>query len=98
VLDLTEIAGEVLTDTRTGKNGRHSLIAQLRQSVFGPTYAQTAPSDRRARPRAVSAGPGERRRGTTCSAARRKRLPQAPAVGYERTKAGWCAVHLGNIG
>jgi hypothetical protein len=34
-LGLTEMAGEVLTDTRTGKNGRHSLIAQLRQSVFG---------------------------------------------------------------
>ena len=34
-LGLTAMAGEVLTDTRTGKNGRHSLIAQLRQSVFG---------------------------------------------------------------
>jgi hypothetical protein len=35
-LGLTEMAGEVLTDTRTGKNGRHSLIAQLRQQlVFG---------------------------------------------------------------
>jgi hypothetical protein len=34
-LGLTAMAGEVLSDTRTGKNGRHSLIAQLRQSVFG---------------------------------------------------------------
>src|SRR3954451_19779944 len=34
-LGLTGIAGEVLTDTRTGQNSRHTLIAQLRQSVFG---------------------------------------------------------------
>jgi Transposase DDE domain group 1 len=34
-LGLTEIAGEVLADTRTGQNTRHALIAQLRQSVFG---------------------------------------------------------------
>ena len=30
-----EIAGGVLTDTRRGKNGRHGLVGQLRQSVFG---------------------------------------------------------------
>ncbi len=35
VLGLTAMAAEVLADTRTGRNGRHSLIAQLRQSVFG---------------------------------------------------------------
>src|SRR5215203_6453569 len=34
-LGLTDPAGEALTDTRTGQNGRHTLIAQLRQSVFG---------------------------------------------------------------
>jgi Transposase DDE domain group 1 len=34
-LGLTEGAGEVLTDTRTGQNSRHTLIAQTRQSVFG---------------------------------------------------------------
>ena len=34
-LGLTAMAAEVLADTRTGRNGRHSLIAQLRQSVFG---------------------------------------------------------------
>jgi hypothetical protein len=32
---LTEIAGEVLTDTRCGKNSRHGLVGQFRQSVFG---------------------------------------------------------------
>lgn len=34
-LGLTQLAADVLTDARTGKNGRHSLLAQLRQSVFG---------------------------------------------------------------
>ena len=34
-LGLTDLAGEALTDTRTGQNGRHTLTAQLRQSVFG---------------------------------------------------------------
>ena len=32
---LSEIAGGVLTDTRRGKNGRHGLVGQFRQSVFG---------------------------------------------------------------
>jgi hypothetical protein len=32
---LSEIAGNVLTDTRRGKNGRHGLVGQFRQSVFG---------------------------------------------------------------
>ena len=34
-LGLTELAGEVLADPRTGQNSRHTLIAQVRQSVFG---------------------------------------------------------------
>src|SRR4051812_39867092 len=34
-LGLTELAGAVLADTRTGANGRHSLVGQFRQSVFG---------------------------------------------------------------
>src|ERR671939_720256 len=34
-LGLTDMAGEVLADTRTGRNSRHTLGAQLRQSVFG---------------------------------------------------------------
>jgi hypothetical protein len=32
---LSEIAGDVLTDTRRGKNGRHGFVGQFRQSVFG---------------------------------------------------------------
>src|SRR5215203_2119030 len=35
VLGLIEAAGEVLTDPRTGANGRHTLLGQFRQSVFG---------------------------------------------------------------
>src|SRR6266478_527024 len=34
-LGLTALAVDVLADPRTGRNGRHSLIAQLRQAVFG---------------------------------------------------------------
>src|SRR4051794_7530504 len=34
-LGLTGWAGAALADTRTGQNSRHTLIAQLRQSVFG---------------------------------------------------------------
>src|SRR5262252_2765068 len=34
-LGLTALAGEMLADARTGKNGRHALVALLRQSVFG---------------------------------------------------------------
>jgi hypothetical protein len=34
-LGLTEMAGQTLADLRTGKNSRHSLTAQFRQSVFG---------------------------------------------------------------
>src|SRR3712207_6778493 len=34
-LGLTEFAGGVLADTRTGRNGCHTLTAQLRQAIFG---------------------------------------------------------------
>jgi len=34
-LGLGKLAGQGLADLRTGRNGRHSLIAQFRQSVFG---------------------------------------------------------------
>src|SRR3974390_1519539 len=34
-LGLSAMAGEMLADTRTGKNGRHALVGVLRQSVFG---------------------------------------------------------------
>jgi hypothetical protein len=34
-VELTEMAGDVLADSRTGKNGRHGMVGQFRQSVFG---------------------------------------------------------------
>src|ERR671916_1550907 len=34
-LGLTELSGQALSDTRTGRNGRHTLTAQLRQAIFG---------------------------------------------------------------
>ena len=34
-LGLSTMAVEMLADTRTGKNGRHTLVGLLRQSVFG---------------------------------------------------------------
>src|SRR5262245_33354341 len=34
-LGLTAMAGEMLADARTGKNGRHALAGLFRQSVFG---------------------------------------------------------------
>ena len=34
-LGLSAMAGELLADARTGKNGRHALVGLLRQSVFG---------------------------------------------------------------
>jgi len=35
VLGLTGMAGDVLADARSGKNGRHALAGLFRQSVFG---------------------------------------------------------------
>jgi hypothetical protein len=33
-LGLSTMAGEVLADARTGRNGRHALVGLLRQSVW----------------------------------------------------------------
>ena len=35
VLGLTDVAGDLFQDSRTGKNGRHGMVGQFRQSVFG---------------------------------------------------------------
>jgi Transposase DDE domain group 1 len=34
-LGLTTVAGQMLADVRTGRNGRHALVGLFRQSVFG---------------------------------------------------------------
>src|SRR5436309_1854311 len=54
-LGLTAMAAEVLADPRTGRNGRHSLIAQLRQSVFGRLagYEDVNDADRLGRDAAI---------------------------------------------
>ena len=35
-LGLTALAGGVLADSRTGRNGWHGIVSLLRQSVYGP--------------------------------------------------------------
>ena len=35
VLDLSAMAGDVLADSRTGRDGQYALVGLLRQSVFG---------------------------------------------------------------
>ena len=40
VLGLTDMAGDVLTDTRRGKNGRHSIVGQFR-NPFSDALAAT---------------------------------------------------------
>jgi Transposase DDE domain group 1 len=35
VLGLSHMAGDIFCDTRTGRNSRHGIVAQFRQSVFG---------------------------------------------------------------
>jgi hypothetical protein len=40
-LGLSVMAGEMLADARTGKNGRHALVGLLRQSVFAQRAAST---------------------------------------------------------
>ena len=57
VLGLSQMAGNVLTDTRTGRNSRHGLVAQFRQSVFGrlaDTKMSTTPTGSDAIRRCVS--------------------------------------------
>jgi Transposase DDE domain group 1 len=34
-LDLSATAGDLLADSRSGKNARHALVGLLRQSIFG---------------------------------------------------------------
>ena len=40
-IGLTDMAGDVLTDTRRGKNARHGLVGQFRQSVLDALAATT---------------------------------------------------------
>jgi hypothetical protein len=51
VLGLSDLAGGVLSDSRTGKNGRHGMTGLFRQSVFGRLggYDDVNDADRLAR-------------------------------------------------
>ncbi len=40
-LGLTAMAGDLISDSRTGKNGWHGLIGLLRLSSFGPLLAMS---------------------------------------------------------
>jgi len=46
-LGLTQLAADLFHDARTGKNGRHTLLAQFRQAVFGPVVARYRDQDLR---------------------------------------------------
>ena len=41
-LGLTEVAGTIFQDSRTGKNGWHGMIGQFRQSVLGATGSKNS--------------------------------------------------------
>ena len=73
-LGLTAMAGEMLADARTGKNGRHDLIGMLRQSVFGRLAGYEDVND------------AERRRGDLFD--KRRKLMEAWAVYCAAPKAG----------
>jgi len=39
-LGLSVMSGDLLADARTGRNGRHALVALLRQSVFSENHGR----------------------------------------------------------
>ena len=75
-LGLTTLAGDVIADSRTGKNGWHGIIGLLRQSVYGRLagYEDVNDADR-AGARSCDAA-DRRRRG--CRARRRIDQPDGP--------------------
>src|SRR5262245_25901757 len=65
VLGLTEMAGDVLADARSGKNGRHALAGLFRQSVFGRLagYEDVNDAERLRHDPAAGLSAAKRRRG-----------------------------------
>ena len=61
-LGLTALAGDLLVDLRTGKNGRHTPLTQFRQAVFGrlASYEDVNDADRLGRDPAMRWVVGER--------------------------------------
>ena len=75
-LGLTTLAGDVIADSRTGKNGWHGIIGLLRQSVYGRLagYEDVNDADRLGRDPAIAVD--RRRQG--CRARRRIDQPDGP--------------------
>ena len=75
-LGLTTLAGDVIADSRTGKNGWHGIIGLLRQSVYGRLagYEDVNDADRLG---ARSCDAVDRRR-QGCRARRRIDQPDGP--------------------
>ncbi len=48
-IELTEMAGDVLADSRTGKNGRHGMVGQFRQVAVGGRVTPLPPPPHRSR-------------------------------------------------
>src|SRR5262245_38011163 len=81
-LGLTAMAGELLADARTGKNGRHDLTGMLRQSVFGrPPDTKTCTTP--------SACAMLRRCAGSLAARRGRAVPLRPAGGAASRRIGW---------
>jgi hypothetical protein len=70
-LGLTGMAGDVLADVRTGKNGRHLFVSLLRQSVFGRLagYEDVNDAERLCRDPAMRWVVGDRAIGGTAASA-----------------------------
>jgi hypothetical protein len=90
-LGLTDTAGDVLADARTGKNGRHRLVGLLRQSVFGRLagYEDVNDADRLCRDPAVRWVVGDRAiKGAAASASQMSRFETEWLTG-SRTSPLW---------
>jgi len=100
-LGLTALAADTLHDPRTGKNGRHTLLAQFRQAVFGRLAGYEDVNDA-VRLAGTCASPSYRVAGVSCSRGwttgsgvssdRRHRLDLLSAGHGIRTRD----IHLGN--
>jgi Transposase DDE domain group 1 len=74
-LGLTGMAGDVLADVRTGKNGRHLFVSLLRQSVLGRLAGYVNDAERLCRDPAMRWVVGDRAiEGTAASASQMGRF------------------------
>jgi len=98
-LGLTEIAGQVLADLRTGKNNRHTLTAGRARAK--PVAGEVRPHCRKTsenRPSGVWHGGQADDSATTDVVATLFHLPRGPGLGYSAVNQGRMASYLGNVG